>query len=168
MGARKRHADVITALTQLPGVGYLIIGDGPERQPLARLARELSVADRVDFAGQLDPATTLERLGEAWLFVMPSTEEAFGVAYVEALAAGVPALGAAGEPGPAEIAAAGAGVVLVGAGDAAVLATTIRDLLADAPRLAALGDGGRLTAAEHFTWEICGTATLAAYTDVLR
>ena len=36
---------------------------------------------------------------------MPSTEEAFGVAYIEAMAAGIPAIGATGEPGPAEIAA---------------------------------------------------------------
>ena len=44
---------------------------------------------------------------------MPSTDEAFGVAYIEAMAAGIPAIGAAGEPGPAEIAAVGAGIELV-------------------------------------------------------
>ena len=44
---------------------------------------------------------------------MPSTEEAFGVAYVEAMAAGIPAIGCRGEPGPEEIAAAGDGFMLV-------------------------------------------------------
>ena len=51
------------------------------------------------------------------LFVMPSTEEAFGVGYVEAMAAGVPAIGCRGEPGPEEIAAAGDGFLLVPPGD---------------------------------------------------
>ena len=48
---------------------------------------------------------------------MPSTEEAFGVAYIEAMAAGVPAIGCRGEPGPEEIAAAGDGFLLVPPGD---------------------------------------------------
>ena len=47
------------------------------------------------------------------LFVMPSTDEAFGVAYIEAMAGGLPAIGCRGEPGPEEIAAAGDGLVLV-------------------------------------------------------
>ena len=46
---------------------------------------------------------------------MPSIEEAFGVAYIEAMAAGIPAVGCAGEPGPEEIAAAGGGIELVAA-----------------------------------------------------
>jgi teichuronic acid biosynthesis glycosyltransferase TuaC len=53
--ARKRHADVLDALTELPGLRYLIIGDGPERGTLERRALTLGLADRVEFAGQLPP-----------------------------------------------------------------------------------------------------------------
>ncbi len=166
--ARKRHDDVLRAIAQVPGVRFLIIGDGPQRDPLERLARELGVADRVEFAGALAPAKALERSREAWLFAMPSSEEAFGVAYIEAMAAGIPAIGCAGEPGPAEIAAAGEGMVLVPARDPSALATALRRLLGDEPALTALGRAARETVEREFTWERCGVQTLAAYRDAAR
>ena len=60
---------------------------------------------------------------------MPSTEEAFGVAYIEAMAGGVPAIGCRGEPGPEEIAAAGDGFLLVPPGDIERLTQRIDELL---------------------------------------
>ena len=59
--ARKRHADVIRAVARLPDVAYLVIGDGPERSALEALTRELGVAERVEFAGQLPPHEALRR-----------------------------------------------------------------------------------------------------------
>jgi glycosyltransferase involved in cell wall biosynthesis len=93
---------------------------------------------------------------------MPSTDEAFGVAYVEAMAAGVPAVGRAGEPGPVEIAGLGGGMLLVG--DAGDLRWAIRRAVDDRARL---GAEARRTVVEHFTWERCGRATVAAYERVL-
>jgi teichuronic acid biosynthesis glycosyltransferase TuaC len=166
--ARKRHADVIRALTRLPSeVRYLVIGEGPEREALARLAGELGLADRVELAGQLEPRVALGRARQAWLFVMPSSEEAFGVAYVEAMAAGVPAIGTRAEPGPAEIAACGGGIELVAPGDPAALAQTIEALLSDRDRLGALSAAARETVAESFSWQRCGERTVAVYGEVL-
>ena len=150
--ARKRHADVLRALAVLgprhPRLRYTIIGDGPERGALEALARRLEVADRVDFLGQLPPDEALARARQATAFVMPSTEEAFGVAYIEAMAAGVPAIGCRGEPGPEEIAAAGDGFLLVPPGDIERLTQRIEELLvrpAAPARGGAAGarDGGR-------------------------
>ena len=104
---------------------------------------------------------------EAWRFVLPSTEEAFGVAYIEAMAAGIPAIGCAGEPGPAEIAAAGGGIVLVPPRDPPALAGAINELLCDRAKLAELGHLARETVERSFTWERCGAQTLAAYSDVI-
>ena len=162
--ARKRHADVLRALAELPGVRYLIIGDGPERGRLERLASELGVSARVEFAGQLAPARAAERIGAAWCLAMPSTDEAFGVAYIEAMAAGVPAVGRAGEPGPEEIAAAGEGIELV-APDR--LTDTLRRLTSDRAARDALGAAARETVLREFTWRLCGERTLAAYTEAL-
>jgi glycosyltransferase involved in cell wall biosynthesis len=170
--ARKRQADVLRALAVLgprhPLLRYTIIGDGPERSALEALARRLEVADRVDFLGQLDPGEALARARTATLFVMPSTEEAFGVAYVEAMAAGIPAIGCRGEPGPEEIAAAGDGLVLVPPGDIERLTQRIDELLSDPQRLREAGQRARVTVAENFTWERCGAETVAAYRDVAR
>jgi glycosyltransferase involved in cell wall biosynthesis len=169
--ARKRHADVIAAVAALserqPQLRYVIVGDGPEREALEQLATRLGVGGRVEFCGALAPAEALERSQRAWLFVMPSTEEAFGVAYIEAMAAGVPVIGAAGEPGPEEIAAAGGGIELVPARDVAALAAAIEALLTDPQRLRELGERARATVSREFTWARCGERTLAAYREAL-
>jgi len=100
--------------------------------------------------------------------VMPSTEEAFGVAYVEAMAGGLPAIGCRGEPGPEEIAAAGDGFLLVPPGDIERLTQRIDELLRDPQRLRETGRRARATVAEQFTWERCGAQTAAAYADACR
>lgn len=170
--SRKRHADVLRALAVLserhPTLRYKIIGDGPERVALEGLAARLSISERVEFCGQLDPARTLEQIRACTLFVMPSTEEAFGVAYVEAMAAGIPAIGCRGEPGPEEIAAAGDGLVLVPPGDIERLTQRIQELLEDHDRLRETARRARETVIANFTWERCGRQTLAAYEDALR
>ena len=71
---------------------------------------------------------------------MPSVDEAFGVAYIEAMAGWVPAIGCRGEDGPEEIAAAGGGIELVPARDVRALADRIDTLLSDRPALVALGE----------------------------
>jgi glycosyltransferase involved in cell wall biosynthesis len=170
--ARKRHADVLRALAVLgarhPTLRYAIIGEGPERVALEGLAARLGVAERVDFYGQLSPAQAIERIRLGTLFVMPSTEEAFGVAYIEAMGAGLPAIGCRGEPGPEEIAAAGDGFLLVPPGDIERLTQRIDELLSDPHRLREAGQRARASVAAHFTWERCGEQTLAAYERTLE
>jgi glycosyltransferase involved in cell wall biosynthesis len=169
--ARKRHADVIRALAVLserhPDLRYAIIGEGPERGALETLAARLGIAGRVELCGQLPPAAALARMRQGTLFAMPSTEEAFGVAYIEAMSAGLPAIGCRGEPGPEEIAMAGDGFVLVPPGDIERLSQRLDELLSDPDRLREASRRARATVAAHFTWKRCGEQTLEAYRCVL-
>jgi glycosyltransferase involved in cell wall biosynthesis len=170
--SRKRHADVMRALAVLakrhPTLRYVIVGDGPERVALEGLAARLEVAERVEFHGQLPHEQAIEVARGCTLFAMPSTEEAFGVAYIEAMAGGVPAIGCRGEPGPEEIAAAGDGFVLVPPGDIERLTQRIDELLSDSGRLREAGIRARETVAANFTWERCGRQTVAVYEHALR
>jgi len=170
--ARKRHADVLRAVALLrdrhPQLRYLVIGDGPELGSLRGLAAELGVADRVELAGQLPHEEALRRTRRASLLAMPSTDEAFGVAYVEAMAGWLPAIGAEGEPGPLEIRSMGGGLSLVAPGDVQSLASEIDILLSDARTLRMAGDWARATVVRAFTWERCAAATVAAYAEALR
>jgi teichuronic acid biosynthesis glycosyltransferase TuaC len=170
--ARKRHTDVLRALAVLSerhsGLRYLMIGEGPERVALEGLAARLGVAERVEITGTLPPDEAIARARDCTVFVMPSTEEALGIAYVEAMAAGVPAIGCRGEPGPEEIAAAGDGFVLVPPGDIERLSQRIDELLCDQQRLREAGQHARETVAAQFTWERCGRETVSAYEDALR
>jgi glycosyltransferase involved in cell wall biosynthesis len=168
--ARKRHADVLRAIALLgdrhPQLRYLVIGDGPEREPLRALAAQLGIADRLELAGQLPGGEALTRTRRATIFAMPSTDEAFGVAYIEAMAGWLPAVGAQGEPGPKEIRSQGGGMTLVPPGDPAALAAAICDLLDDAT-LHHAGEQARATVERAFSWTGCGAATLAAYEAAL-
>jgi teichuronic acid biosynthesis glycosyltransferase TuaC len=170
--ARKRHADVLRALWLLrdthPDVRWVVVGDGPERPALARLAAELGLAERVELRGQLPHGEAVAAARGAGVFVLPSVDEAFGVAYVEAMAAGVPAVGCRGEPGPEEIAASGGGLRLVPPGDPEALARELAALLDEPAWRRELGAAARATVARSFTWEACGRATVAAYGEALR
>jgi teichuronic acid biosynthesis glycosyltransferase TuaC len=167
--ARKRHAVVLHALAELrPALelDYLVIGDGPGREPLERLAAELGLAGNVTFTGQLDHRRALDELRRCHLFAMPGVEEPFGVAFVEAMAAGLPAIGARGEGGPEDIAAAGDGMLLVPPDDHRALASTIAGVFERGPE--ELGRAARATVERCFTWERCGRATVEAYEAALR
>jgi teichuronic acid biosynthesis glycosyltransferase TuaC len=170
--ARKRHADVLRAMWLLrdshPDLRWEVVGDGPERSPLARLAAELGLSDRVRLRGELRPAEAVAAARAGTVFVLPSVDEAFGVAYIEAMAGGVPAIGCRGEPGPQEIAAAGGGIRLVPPADPEALAAELRTLLDERRWRRELGEAARANVAAHFTWEACGRATVAAYAEALR
>ena len=133
---------------------------------LERLVAELKMGGRVTLRGRLAPRRRCVA-PSATVFALPSVDEAFGVAYIEAMAAGVPAIGCRGEAGPEEIAASGPG-----SGSCArrpeALAAELRTLLDDAAWRRELGDGARATVERAFTWEACGRATVAAYEEALR
>jgi glycosyltransferase involved in cell wall biosynthesis len=168
---RKRHEDVLRAVALLrerhPRLRWWVVGDGPQRAALERLTAELGLGDAVEFRGQVDPATARAAAQVATAFVLPSIDEAFGVAYVEAMAGGVPVVGLAGEDGPEDLAALGSGIVLAPPRDPAGLAAAIEPLLTDPGRRNALGAQARETVQRRLTWESCGRATVAAYAEAL-
>ena len=73
-----------------PNLQLTIAGDGPEREAIARLAAELGVADRVTLTGQLTREALRALYARAHVFVLPSERESFGIAALEARAAGLP------------------------------------------------------------------------------
>ena len=89
----KGFDEIIEALSGLdPDIVYVAAGDGADRPRLEARARDLGVADRVVFTGQVDEATKagLYRLADA--YVMPSSGEGFGFVVLEALACGTPVM----------------------------------------------------------------------------
>ncbi|MGI8631491.1 MAG: glycosyltransferase [Solirubrobacterales bacterium] len=169
--ARKRHADVVHAVHRLqevvPGARLLIVGDGPERGRLLALARSLGIEDRVHFCGRLEHQDALRQVASSHVMALPSIDEAFGVSYIEAMAAGVPAIGVRGEGGPEEIAARGGGLVLVPACDPETLASVLGEMFVVPGRRERLAAAARDTARTHFSWDRCGAETVRAYEQAL-
>jgi len=93
----KGHDRVIAAISNLVAKGhnicYLVVGEGTDRIRLEALARGAGVSERVRFLGRVGLQALVEIYRMADLFVMPSTGEGFGVAFLEAMASGTPALG---------------------------------------------------------------------------
>jgi glycosyltransferase involved in cell wall biosynthesis len=95
----KGHDRVIAAIPHLVGRGhdvvYVVIGEGDDQPRLAALANESGVGNRVRFMGAVGRQTVIDAYRAADLFLMPSTGEGFGIAFLEAMASGTPALGLA-------------------------------------------------------------------------
>jgi glycosyltransferase involved in cell wall biosynthesis len=122
--------------------GLTVVGDGPERQPLARLAAELGIAERVRFAGMLRDGELAEAYRHHLLLVVPSRyEEPFGVVALEGIACGCAVVGSAGGGLPRAIGPCG---LTFPNGDVIGLAAAIRRLLerpAEIERLLASAPG---------------------------
>jgi len=156
--ARKGVDRLIDALAMLPRRDAVlhVVGDGPERGALEALARQRGVAERVIFSGAVDDAARDRALAEAWCFAMPSRAEGgdvegFGIAYLEAAMAGVPAIGGRGS-GADEAIAHGETGLLVDGTDAIAVAAALARLLDDRAAAAAMGEAGRRRALASFTW----------------
>ena len=104
-------------------------GDGTMRAEVAALAEHLGVADRLELRGRVDPSAVTTALGEADVFLLPTSRETFGVAIAEALASGRPVVvGAQG--GQAEFVRTPDGV-LVGEPTPVAYADAVEQVVAD-------------------------------------
>lgn len=132
---RKGLGDLIRAFALLERGRFRleIVGGGPDEQVLRDLAEQHGVAREIRFLGSLDREEVAQRYREADLFTLPSTAEAFGNVFAEALASGLPIVGSQ-VGGIPELVEPGSNGLLVPSGDPAALARAIR-LLADDPQL---------------------------------
>ncbi len=157
----KDQSMLLRALARLPETITLdVVGDGPERERLRVLARELGVSQRVIFHGAVAHPEMSRFYQEADLHVLPSLHEGFGMVTLEAAAHGLLTVGTAVGILP-DVPALG---VSVPVGDDTALAVAIRDLLADSAALRERGQQARRAVEQGFTI----THTAAALREVYR
>jgi glycosyltransferase involved in cell wall biosynthesis len=147
-------------------VDYTVVGDGRSRRELERLAREVGVADRVRFLGRLEPAQVHRELARCDLFNLPSSPEAFGIVYVEAMAHGKPIVGCIGE-GPELFCRDGEDGFLVPPNDPAAVARAWRRAR-DPECRRTLGEAARVRAWAEFTWDASAKRLEAVLQEVAR
>jgi glycogen synthase len=140
----------------------LLAGDGPERGPLERRAKELGLGDSVRFLGATGRAETAELFRGASVFVLPSRQEPFGIVNLEAMAAGTPVVATA-VGGVPEFVANGATGILVKPGDPQALANAIRESIVEPARAAERIRSGAQVARQH-DWSVIAEH----YVDVYR
>ncbi|MEK7137606.1 MAG: glycosyltransferase [Patescibacteria group bacterium] len=91
--ANKGFGNVLRAIALLPKTTLLLIGDGPQRDHLSKLAARLRISNRVAFAGWLkDEIDVYRAMQSAKIFVMNSASEGGPRAALEAMALGLPVI----------------------------------------------------------------------------
>ncbi len=146
-------------------VGQALFGEHDYADGLRRLARELGVADRVDFLGHREDVPAI--LASSHILVHSSIlPEPFGNAVVEGMAAGLAVVASDGG-GPREIITDGVDGLLTPLGNVEELAAALRRLAGDAPMRDRLGAAGQLSAA-RFHPDVLGPRVEAVLRRVLR
>lgn len=127
----KGHEAVFSVLGALrerhPGLVHLVAGDGDDRQRLERVAAAVAPQGAVRFLGYVPDWELPDLYRTADLYVMPSTEEGFGIVYLEAAACGLRVVGGKGG-GTADAIPAGVGVIVDPADRAALAASILGEL----------------------------------------
>ena len=136
------------ALSQVPGDWRLtVVGDGPARPEVEAALSPIS--DRVSWRGALDEDALTDAYRSADLLVWPAVNEAFGMALLEAQAAGLPVV-AGDTGGVSAIVRHDRTGLLVPVGDAGAFANAVAGLIADPARRRALGTAAaEIVRAEH-------------------
>lgn len=133
-------AAALLRLLDLPWT-LTVIGDGPARQEVAALFGAVP-GGRIEWVGELDPPAVPDVLRRAGLYVWPGCGEAYGLAYLEAQAAGLPVIAQAAA-GVSEVVRHGETGILTPAGDVAAYAGAIRRLLADGSERQRMAEAAR-------------------------
>jgi len=157
--AAEKHKGVDTVLQAFPEVlravpdaQYVIVGDGTLRPHLERMVSQLGLGKNVTFAGRQRDAD-LRRCYEACaVYAMPSGQEGFGMAFLEAMALGKPVIGG-NYGGTPEIVTEGITGFLVEPGDTASLADRLIRLLTDGNLRRRMGEAGRRRVERDYTLE---------------
>jgi phosphatidylinositol alpha-1,6-mannosyltransferase len=149
------------------GPALLLVGDGPYRAKLGRLAQQAGVADSVVFTGPV-PAADLPAYYDAGdVFAMPCRTrrggldvEGLGIVYLEASASGLPVVGGDSGGAPDAILPGETGYVVPGR-DVAAVADRITGLLADPAGARAMGEKGAAWIDREWRWELVADRLMA-------
>ena len=146
----KRTQDVVRIFERVAKVGarLLMIGDGPDRPAAVALAAELGLGGRVSFLGSFPRIEELLAVSD--LFLLPSSQESFGLAALEAMASGVPVV-ASRVGGLPEVVVDGETGILCELGDANGMAEAAVRLLTDGALHQKFAEAARRRALETFS-----------------
>jgi glycosyltransferase involved in cell wall biosynthesis len=165
----KRVDLVIQAFARLRDSGVnarlVVAGQGDRRSDLEQLAQGLRIDDRVEFAGFVSEERKRELLRRAWVHVLASPKEGWGISNIEAAACGTATV-ASDSPGLRDSVRHGETGFLVPHGNVDALAERLRALLQDAGLRDRLGSAARRFA-EQFSWERSADRTEAHLNRVL-
>jgi glycosyltransferase involved in cell wall biosynthesis len=166
----KGVSDLLHAAVQLSGAWEMrLLGSGPERRALQKLAHALGIAEQVRFEGQVLSGEMPDHLAGLHALVLPSRSqpnwvEQFGRILIEAMASGVPAIGSDSGEIPNVIGEAG---LIYPEGDVDALREHLQSLIDDPDRWMILAQSGCDRARTHYSQAQVAARTVEVYREVL-
>jgi glycosyltransferase involved in cell wall biosynthesis len=145
---------------------FTVVGDGPEHAGLLGLANSLGVFGRVRFVGRQPHDRVYNLLFGADVFILPSYREAFGIAYLEAMAAGLVTVGVRGQ-GPDAFIADGKTGFLVEARSPRAVAHCILDIAAQPELARKVATAGAEFVRNEFTWDAHAGHVMNVYQELI-
>ena len=164
-----KGVDVLLRAMQGIDARAILVGEGPLKASLQQMAAALGLAERVQFAGDVDH-TTLSALYHACeVFALPSVThaEAFGMVQLEAMTCRKPVVSTRLPSGVPWVNQDGDTGLVVAPGDVPALQGALRRLLADADLRARMGERGRARVVREFTIARMAEQSTALYHEVL-
>ncbi len=145
----------------------VLIGDGPERSRLARLAESEGIEQKIVLLGQIDD--TRPYLEAASIFVLPSITraEAFGMVQIEAMACGLPVINTDIDSGVPEVCVHGQTGITVRPNNTAALSGAMQLLLNNDDLRNKLGSAAKFRVDTEYTADLMAKRILSIYSDVL-
>jgi rhamnosyl/mannosyltransferase len=164
------YKGVDVLLQALPGLdaNIVIVGNGPLRHSLEAMTRDLGIADRVRFLGEVSSDELLECYHACDAFVLPSItrQEAFGMVQLEAMLHGRPVISTELGTGVSWVNQHERTGLIVRPGDVAELRRALQRLIDDPGLRHELGAAARTRVLSHFTAEKMCSATFTLYQEV--
>ena len=150
----------------VPEAALLLVGEGEDRAALEQMTSDLGIAPRVRFAGAVAHEDIGDYLRLAEVFVRPSLSEGLGTAFLEAMACGVPIIGARTGGIPDFLVEGRTGLFCDPARPDTISAAILR-VLRDPTVARELARAGRALVAERYRWETVAERIAAIYDGLL-
>ncbi len=162
----------LMALANLKKMGvdnwiYTIIGSGNQKSTLLEMIEQFDLYKNVLFLGDLPHDAVYENLEKADIFCLPSYREAFGIAYLEAMAHGLLTIGVRGQ-GPESFIDHDKTGLLVEPQDIDSLTKILWYVLQNKEKMQIIADAGRQSVLEEFIWNKHGEKLIEVYREVCQ
>lgn len=148
-------------------ISLRLVGGGSRMSSLQHLAQQLGIHDRATFVGQVPHTDVPGEIAKIDVYVALSRQESFGVAVLEAGAAGRPVV-VSDAGGLAEVVRHGITGVVVPREDPRAAADALLDLVEHPEKRIALGQAARHHVRDNYAWEQCVHKMLSVYEGTLR
>jgi L-malate glycosyltransferase len=164
--SEKGQAVLLNAMVEVikvfPDAILLVVGDGPDREHLEQMAKQLGIYGNVLWLGQKQQNEVFQLYSVMDVVAVPSLFEGFGLSAAEAMAAGRPVVGTRVD-GLTEVIEEGVTGYTIPVNDSSSLARSLIELLSSPEKTAAMGLQGHDRVKNMFSLERFAESTLAAY-----